>query len=102
VVVIAAFLAPIVHADEAIPDHDRARAALEAGEIVSLDEILALAQAAVPGQPIEVELEREASGWIYEIEIITLDGRVVKTFWDAKTKKLLERDEDLRKQGADD
>jgi uncharacterized membrane protein YkoI len=98
----AALLAPVVRADESVPDHDRARAALEAGEIVPLAEILDLAQAAVPGQPLEVELEREEGRWIYEVEIVTPDGRMVQTLWDAKTKELLKRDEGLREKGDDD
>jgi uncharacterized membrane protein YkoI len=96
------FAAPLVHAGDDVPDHERARAALEAGEIVPLGEILELAQAEDPGQPIEVELEREDGRWIYEVELITTDGRMVKTSWDAKSKKLLERQEGLRERERDD
>ncbi|MGD2020700.1 MAG: peptidase M4, partial [Thiohalocapsa sp.] len=40
-------------------DHDRARAALERGEVLPLAEILASVTAQVPGDVVEVELERE-------------------------------------------
>lgn len=88
-------VAPIVHADEIIPDHDRARAAFEAGEIAPLGEILDLAQASEPGQPVEVHLEREDGRWVYEVETITAEGRLIRTYWDAKSKKLLKRREGL-------
>jgi uncharacterized membrane protein YkoI len=94
---IAALLlvAPTVPADEMIPDHERARSALEAGEIAPLSEILDLVQASEPGQPVEVNLEHEDGRWVYEVEIVTAEGRVVRTYWDAKSKTLLERREGL-------
>jgi len=88
-----------VHADEDLPDHERARAALEAGEIVPLDEILELAQARDPGQSVEVNLEHEDGRWVYEVEMITGEGRVVRTNWDAKSKTLLDRREGLEESG---
>lgn len=91
----ALFLAPSVGADENLPDHDRAREALEAGEIAPLGEILDLVQASDPGQLVEVNLEQQNSRWVYEVESVTTDGRVVRTYWDAKEKTLLERREGL-------
>ncbi len=91
----ALFLAPTADADESLPDHDRARAALEAGEVAPLGEILDLVQASEPGQPVEVNLEHENGRWVYEVESVTTDGRVVRTYWDAKAKTLLERREGL-------
>lgn len=92
-------LAPAAHSDEYLPDHERARAALEAGEIVPLSEILELAQARDPGQAVEVNLEHEDGRWIYEVEMVTGDGRVVRTNWDAKSKALLDRHEGLEESG---
>ena len=71
-------------------DHDRARKALEAGEILPLREILARAEKAFPGQMIEAELETERGGaMIYEIKMLTSDGRVAKLIYDARTGDLL-------------
>jgi hypothetical protein len=68
--------------------HDRARRALQAGEIVPLDEVLAvLAQRGV-GQVLEVELEHEGGRWIYEVETLSPDGVITKHLVDAKTKQM--------------
>ena len=44
-------------------DQDRARAALQAGEILPLSTILDRVAREQPGQVLAVELERDASGW---------------------------------------
>lgn len=71
-------------------DHDRARRALEAGEILSLSEILAAAEAVRPGRVIEVELEKDDGRWVYELELVTPDGRLYEMEIDAATGTLLE------------
>lgn len=45
-------------------DHERARAALAAGEIRPLAELLAEVQRRYVGRVIETELEREGERWI--------------------------------------
>ena len=70
-------------------DHDRARRAVEEGRILPLKEILARAQAVSPGQVIEAELEDEGGIFIYEIKILTVDGRVMKLSYNAATGELL-------------
>ncbi len=70
-------------------DHDRARRAVEEGRILPLKEILARAQAVSPGQVIEAELEDEGGLVVYEIRILTTDGRVMKLHYDAATGALL-------------
>lgn len=66
-------------------DHDEAREAREQGQALSLTQILPLAQRAVPGEVLEVELEREHGTLIYEIEILARSGRVRKVILDART-----------------
>ena len=70
-------------------DHDRARRAVEEGRILPLKQILARAQGAYPGQVIEAELEDEGGLVVYEIRILTTDGRVMKLHYDAATGALL-------------
>jgi uncharacterized membrane protein YkoI len=68
------------------------------GEVRKLSEILAVARRIVPGKVIDVELESDvnlddedkAPRWVYEIEILTEDNRVVELEFDAKTGRLLE------------
>jgi len=92
-----ALLAAPVRADG---DHDRARAALQRGEILPLTAILAAAQARVSGRVIGVELERDDGRWIYELELVTPRGRLVEMEIDAATGRILEledgEDEDER------
>jgi len=77
-------------------DHDRARFAREAGEVLPLSDILAAARAARPGRIIELDLEREDGRWIYELELISPDGRLYEMEIDAATGEILEieREED--------
>ena len=66
--------------------------------VVPLSTILASARRIVTGKMIEVELEFDvdsptgAGRWIYEIEFLTPDGRIVELEYDARTGQLLEID----------
>jgi hypothetical protein len=69
-----------VHADE--EDHERARKALEAGEVLPLKAILERVERAYPGQVMDVELERDHQGsaerWIYKIKVLGSGGTLVR------------------------
>ena len=71
--------------DDKQREHDAIREALQRGEALPLVRILAIAQQAVPGDVIEVELERKRSGLIYEIKVLTGTGRVREVKIDART-----------------
>jgi uncharacterized membrane protein YkoI len=71
-------------------DHDRARQALNAGEILPLAEILLAAEAARPGRVIELDLERDDGRWIYELELVSPEGLVYEVEIDAATGTVLE------------
>lgn len=87
-VVLAAGLLPVTGiAGES--DHDRARQALERGEVLPLRAILDEIARDYPGEVVEVELEREHGAWIYEIELIGADGRLVKLEIDAGSAAVL-------------
>lgn len=65
-------------------DHDRARQAVEAGEVLPLHAILQRVARDYPGQAIEVELERDRGRWIYEIKLLRSGGALVKIKVDAR------------------
>jgi hypothetical protein len=65
-------------------DHDRARQAVEAGEILPLRAILERVERDGPGQVIDVGLEQEGGHWIYEVKVLRPDGAMVKLRLDAK------------------
>lgn len=71
-------------------DHDDAREAYEQGEALPLAQILPLALRAVPGEVLEVELEREHGALVYEIEILARNGRVRKVTLNARTGAILD------------
>lgn len=70
-------------------DHDRARSAREAGRILPLADILDRAARDRPGQVVDVELEREDGVLVYELKVLTEDGRVAKLYYDAANGALL-------------
>ena len=74
-------IAPPAGADS---DHDRARQALEAGEILPLRTVLEKLARDVPGQVMEVELERSSERWVYEIKLLQAGGALIKLKVDAR------------------
>ncbi len=66
-------------------DEDEARHALENGEVLPLERVLAGLGSAVPGEVSGLELEKENGIWIYEFKIISPDGQMLKVRVDAKT-----------------
>jgi uncharacterized membrane protein YkoI len=78
-----ALLAAPAFADDDKHDHDRARRALERGEVLPLERILAVVRARVPGEVVRVELEREDGMWIYEVRVIDSAGRRIEVDVDA-------------------
>jgi uncharacterized membrane protein YkoI len=75
-------------------DQDAIRAALQRGEVLPLARILALAQQAVPGDALRVELERRRAGLVYEIKMLTESGRVREIDIDARTGAILNIEDD--------
>lgn len=76
-------------------DHDDALAAVEARQALPLTRIFQIAQTAVPGEIIEVELDREHGRLIYEVDVLTSTGRLRQVEIDARTGEVLEvEDED--------
>lgn len=70
-------------------DHERARAALEAGQIRPLSELLTEVERRYRGRVIEAELELEDGQWQYEIKILPPNGRIFTVELDATTGTLL-------------
>ena len=72
-------------------DHDRARQAVQAGQVLPLPTVLERLQREVPGQVLEVELEleQERERWIYEIKLLTPAGQLTKVMLDARTAEVL-------------
>lgn len=70
-------------------DHDRARAALKAGEVLPLQAVLDKVREVHPGDVLAVELEREDGRWVYELKLLQRDGRLLRLDVDARTGTIL-------------
>lgn len=88
-VVLALLLAAPALADD---DHDRAREALARGEILPLSRILAVVEQEVGGRIIEIDLDRDDGRYVYDVEAVSRDGRLVELTIDAATGAILDRD----------
>lgn len=75
-------------------DSERARQALERGEIRPLDAVLAAARAAVPGDVVALDLKRDDGHWLYKLRILGSDGRRRDVKIDATSLKVLDVDDD--------
>ena len=76
-------------------DHDRARQALEAGEVLPLRSILERVERDYPGQVVDVELEREHKDqqerWVYEVKVLRTGGALIKLKVDARDGTVISR-----------
>ena len=89
--------APLAQASD--KDHERARQAVQAGQVLALPAVLKKLAATHPGQVLEVELEHERDRdrkqypeqgrWVYEIKLLQRDGQLIKLELDAKTAEVL-------------
>jgi len=83
-------------------DHDRARQALEAGEILPLSRVLERVEQQHPGQVIDVELEREHDArWVYEVKVLQRGGSLIKLKVDARAGTVLGSRTHNRDKGKD-
>jgi uncharacterized membrane protein YkoI len=72
-------------------DHNGAREALLRGDIRSLAIVLAVATKIETGNVIELKLERKQGRKIYEIDILTSEGRKVELYFDASSLQLIKK-----------
>ena len=73
-------------------DHDRARAAVQSGEIMALHDILARVYKQYEGRVLEVVLrdqEQGLHGWVYEIRMFTPNDLLLVLRVDAGTATIL-------------
>ncbi|MDP3171832.1 MAG: PepSY domain-containing protein [Polaromonas sp.] len=70
-------------------DHNLARQALQAGQVLPLGKVLERLEREHPGQVMEVELEQKEGRWIYEVKLLQPQGQLVKLKLDARTAELL-------------
>lgn len=79
-------VAPVRAEDD---DHERARRAVQAGQVLPLRTILDNVARDFPGDVIETELEEHHGAPVYEIKVISPEGRVMKVYYDARDGSVL-------------
>ncbi len=71
-------------------DHERARVAVQAGEVLPLPKLLAQLRRTHPGKVLELELTRVEGRWIYEVKLLQANGQLLKLELDAATGQELQ------------
>lgn len=72
----------LVQADD---DHETAKRLKDAGDILSLEIILKNVREVQQGKILEAELESKNGNLLYEIELLTPEGKVLELIFDAHT-----------------
>jgi len=75
-------------------DQQEIRAAVNRGEVMPLPKVLVIVQKAVPGDILEIELDRGTNGYRYEVKVLTPKGEVRKLDIDARTGAVLKVKDD--------
>lgn len=70
-------------------DHEDARRALLSGEVLSLRQVLDIVAREYPGEPVEVEFERDDGIYLYELKVLQPSGRIIKMKVDAASGKII-------------
>lgn len=84
-----ALLAGRARADDGDHDHDRARRALEQGQVLPLRRVLDKLERELPGQVLKVEFERDDDRFVYKIRLLQPDGRIAGVKVDAADGRVL-------------
>ncbi len=88
VIIIMAFFL-LVPALARASEHDRARDEMRAGQILSLESVLQNVRQQYPGQLLNAHL-RGGRSPVYDIKMLSRDGRVTSIICDAKTGSILQ------------
>jgi uncharacterized membrane protein YkoI len=75
-------------------DQERARRALEQGEVRPLAEILRIIGSRIEGEIVETEFEKEDGIWVYEIKYITKRGHMKEIQVNAQSGRIIKIEDD--------
>lgn len=78
-----------ISGEEEHEDHERALRALEQGEAKPLAEILDAVKKQIGGDVVGVDFERDGDHYVYELKIVTPDGRLREVYVDAMTTQII-------------
>lgn len=92
--ILATFPLAVGGQEPALPDFEIAEDAVARGEILPLAEILKRVQTTHPGRVTEVELEFSDGIRVYEVDVVTPDGRLIEVDLDARTGEVIDFEEE--------
>lgn len=72
-------------------DHERAREAVVAGQILPLRTVLERLERDHAGQVLEIELESQDSRWVYEVKLLQPGGQLLRLDVDAASGEVIGR-----------
>jgi uncharacterized membrane protein YkoI len=75
------------HADS---EQDRARAAVDAGDVKPLGQILRSVRQKYKGQVLDSQLLDQGGRWVYRVRLLTQDGKVLDIGVDGKSGQILD------------
>lgn len=73
-------------------DHDDVYKLRQTGDILPLEDILKQARDRASGTLLEAELEQEHGRYVYEVEMLSDEGRHREFYFDAKTGELIKEE----------
>ena len=77
---------PPVTADS---DQDRARKAMEQGQVLPLNAVLRTDKHECKGRVLDAQLSQGGRGWIYRVRVLTPDGQVADVAVDAQSGQIV-------------
>ena len=69
-------------------NHRRARDAVNAGEVLPLSAVLGIVRSQFSGRVMDVNLKRRAQSYVYQVKLLTPDGRLMRIAVDARTGRI--------------
>ena len=82
--------APRVPRDARPRGQDRARDAVNKGEIRPLEDVMTSIQRRYHGRLLDVNLDQSGPRWVYHLKMLTRNGQVMRLVVDARTGQILD------------
>jgi uncharacterized membrane protein YkoI len=85
-VLVAALVPHSAHADS---DQDRARKAVEQGQVLPLNAVLKSIRHQCKGRVLDAQLFPGGRGWVYRVRVLARDGQVADIVLDAQSGQIM-------------
>ncbi|MCG6856629.1 MAG: hypothetical protein LJE67_01025 [Salaquimonas sp.] len=72
-------------------DHDKAREAVQRGDVIALNEALGIVEENIEGRVIDIDLKRTLFGYVYTFKVKARSGRIATVRMNARNGRLFTR-----------